>query len=211
MPKASISKEKVSQVISLRKSGFSIKQIAKSLSIGVGTSSKYCEGVVVSSQGIKKLESRRFPSKVKSLEHKMLAEKVAEDLLGGKLSSRDLILISSALYWGEGTKRELNLINGDPKLTKVFLLGLIELGVPLPSIKISIRYYSNQDKNVLTKFWLSYLGLAESNLVGYEMVKSSYEDKLVHGMCRIRVAKSSVFHKTLLSIISKITSGSSIG
>src|SRR3989338_1546198 len=32
--------------------------------------------------------------------------------LVGKLTARDKILVLCALYWGEGTKRELNIING---------------------------------------------------------------------------------------------------
>jgi predicted transcriptional regulator len=211
MPKAAISREKIKKVVSLRKSGLSVKQIAEKLSIGISTSSKYCRDVQVSKEGFKKLENRRFPSKLRSQEQKVEASGIVKKLMSKKLSSRELILISSALYWGEGTKRELNLINSDPKLIRSFLVGLNELGVSTSSVKVNIRYYSNQDKADLTKFWLKYLGLQESNLVGYEKVNSSFENKLEYGMCRIRVTKSSLFHKILLNIIDEITSGSSIG
>ncbi len=39
------------------------------------------------------------------------------------------------LYWGEGNKRELNLINSDADLVRIFLQGLLSRGT-------AVRYYN---------------------------------------------------------------------
>lgn len=197
------------EIVKLRQDGYGIKEIAKKLTIGIGTSNKYCKGVVVTSSGKERLKSRRFYSQTISKEQHGEAFVLVRKKIGN-LTKRDLFLLTIALYWGEGTKRELNLINGDPRMIKVFLDGLLSLGIGMDSIKINIRYYTHQDKTRLTKFWLNHLGLSLVNLVGYEKIDSAGSDKLKYGMCRIRVSKASYFHKVLLHGIDYIASGSSM-
>lgn len=197
------------KIITLRQEGHGIKEIAKKLGIGIGTSNKYCKGVAVTSHGKERLKNRKFFSQTVSKELQGNALVYARKKIG-KLRKRDLFLLTVALYWGEGTKRELNLINGDPLMIKVFLDGLLSMGINLCSVKINIRYYSHQDKEELAKFWLTHLGLSPANLIGYEKVDSSGSNKLKYGMCRIRVSKASYFHKVLLQGINCITSGSSM-
>lgn len=119
-------------------------------------------------------------------------------------------MVALGLYWGEGTKRELNIINGDIQLIKTFLTGLYLLGVNKNDISINIRYYSNQDKNVILDKWLKALNLPKSTFVGFEKVESSGENKLSDGMCRLRVKKSGDMHKLIMAGIQIISSGSSM-
>ena len=72
-----------------------------------------------------------------------------------------------------------------------FVKGLLSLGIDKKRIKISIRYYSGQDKNEIVSFWLKLLALSDSNVVGLE--------------------KSSYYHKLITSAIQVISSGSSNG
>ena len=44
----------------------------------------------------------------------------------------------SMLYWGEGTKRELNIINGDPGMMRVFISCLRSMGVNENDITIGL-------------------------------------------------------------------------
>ena len=210
MGKSRLSTTLQTQISSLRHGGYSIKEIASELKIGIGTSNKYCKGVIISPEGKERLSNRMFRSKRMSEQQQCAAALFAHDKIG-KLSKRDLFLVAIALYWGEGTKRELNLLNGDPAMIKVFLDGLLSIGIKRESVKITIRYYSHQDKEELSKFWIGKLGLSAENLVGYERVDSCGSNKLRYGMCRMRVAKASYFHKVLLQGISQISSGSSIG
>lgn len=211
MGKPKINDKIISKLKNLRQSGKSVKEIVKELKLGVGTVSKYTKDLSLSEEARAILEEKRFPSRRVSLEEKNKAKQHAHDLIKS-INKRDIFLIFCSLYWGEGTKKELNIINGDPKLIAFFVKGLLSLGIDKKKIKISIRYYSNQNKKDLTSFWVKLLALEHSNVVGFERVEGSGKvDKLVYGMCRVRLEKSSYYHKLVSSAIEIISSGSSIG
>ncbi len=206
MGKPKINDSTLEELKSLRLAGKSVKEIVKELKLGNGTVSKYCKGLVLSNEAKVILDAKKYPAKRISLEEKAKAEIHAKKIIKG-LSSRDIFLVFSALYWGEGTKSELNIINGDPNLILFFVKGLLSLGIEKERIKISIRYYSTQNKNKLTSFWLDLLALDKSNVVGFERVEStSHVNKLIHGMCRVRVKKSSYYHKLVTSAIEILSS-----
>lgn len=210
MGKPLTSQEKIQDIQTLRKNGMSIKEISRLTRSSVATVSKYISSVEISKDGQKRLLERRNYSKTKSRHEwektHFLASKIVH-----KLNDRDKILIAISLYWGEGTKKELNLINGDHHMIKTFLEGILILGVKKEDVKISIRYYSHQNKKNITKFWLSFLNLNQSNLSGYEKVASNGTNKLEYGMCRLRVLKGSYYHKVIMNAIKIIKSpGSSM-
>ncbi len=209
MGKPKISEKIISELKVLRQSGKSVKEIVKELKLGNGTVSKYCKGVILNKKAKLVLEAKKHPAKRISLEEKIKAKKHAYEIIKD-LNSRDIFLVFCSLYWGEGTKNELNIINGDPRLISFFVRGLLSLGVDKNRIKISIRYYSGQNKKELTSFWIKLLALEERNVVGFEMVEGNRKvNKLVHGMCRVRLEKSSYYHKLVTSAIEIISSGSS--
>lgn len=203
MSKPITSLEKIKKIKLLRERGMSIKEIAKSTKSSVATISKYTKGVKITKEGQDRLLKRRFPTKTISEETWNETLLIANKLIG-KLSNRDKFLIAISLYWGEGTKKELNLINGDPNMIKFFLNAILRLGIKKDDIKINIRYYSNQDQESITKFWLSFLNLNKDNLTGYEKVASNGINKLEYGMCRLRVSKSSYYHKLIVNSINLI-------
>lgn len=203
MGKPTTSLEKIKEIQNLRKQGLSIKEIARNTNSGVATVSKYILDVKISDDGQKRLLKRRYHSRTKSEETWNDTLLIANKLIGN-LNDRDKLLIAISLYWGEGTKKELNLINGDPDMIKFFLNSILILGIKKSDIKINIRYYSNQNKKDITKFWLSFLNLNTDNLVGYEKVTSNGINKLEYGMCRLRVSKSSYYHKLIVNSISLI-------
>ncbi len=87
-------------------------------------------------------------------------QKDAENEIG-KLSSRELLLIGAALYWGEGTKSEKNknalrvaLTNSDPQLVSLFMRFVREiLGVDDEKIRAEILIHSNVDIKRARIFW----------------------------------------------------------
>ncbi len=211
MGKQKIDEKVLKKLIYLRKSGKSVKEIIKELRLGTGTVSKYCSNIPLSKKAKIILEAKKYPAKRISSREKEEAAEHAYTIIKN-LNKRDIFLIFTALYWGEGTKKELNLINGDPNLISFFVKGLLSLGIDKKRIKISIRYYSGQNKNNITTFWLEKLALDSVNIVGFEEVKSGEKiNKLMYGMCRVRVEKSSYYHKLVTSAIHIISSGSSIG
>ncbi len=201
MGKPKIHEDIVDTIRSLRKSGASIKEIVKKLKLGTGTVSKYSKDIILSNDARIILESKKYPAKRVSNEEKEKAMFNASSIIQ-TLDTRDIFLILSALYWGEGTKKELNLINGDPELISFFVKGLLSLGVERNRIKISIRYYAGQNRKQLVAFWLNKLALESINVVGFERVESKMTlHKLQYGMCRVRVEKSSYYHKLVTSAI----------
>ncbi len=211
MGKLKISEIKIAELRALRRSGKSIKEIVKELKLGTGTVSKYCNGVILNKKAKSILEAKKYPAKRISLEEKVRAKAHAQKIIQ-KINERDIFLIFSALYWGEGTKKELNIINGDPKLIAFFVKGLLCLNIDKKRIKISIRYYSGQNRIEITSFWLRLLALTDANVVGFEKVEGNrLENKLLYGMCRVRVEKSSYYHKLVSSAIEILSSGSSNG
>lgn len=211
MGKPRISQNIISELTRLRKSGKSVKEIVNELHLGTGTVSKYCKDIILDKKALDILESKKYPAKRVSLQEKLKAEVQAYNIIGN-LDDRDIFLIFTALYWGEGTKRELNIINGDPSMILFFVKALLSLGIDKKRIKISIRYYSGQNKKELVSFWLALLALDESNVVGFESVNGNREhNKLVYGMCRVRLEKSSYYHKLVTRAIQIISSGSSNG
>jgi transcriptional regulator with XRE-family HTH domain len=206
MGKPRINDNIIEKLRTLRLAGKSIKEIVKELNLGTGTVSKYCKGLTLNKEAKIILEAKKYPAKRISLEEKVRAEFHAKKIIKD-IDPRDIFLIFTALYWGEGTKSELNIINGDPNLVLFFVKGLLSLGIEKERIKISIRYYSTQNKNELTSFWLCLLALDKSNVVGFERVEStSHTNKLMHGMCRVRVKKSSYYHKLVTSAIKILSS-----
>ena len=206
MGKPKINEKTIINLVALRQSGKSVREIVKELKLGTGTVSKYCKGIVLNKKAKLILEDKKYPAKRISKEEKIKAKNHAKKLIK-TLSRRDIFLIFSSLYWGEGTKKELNIINGDPKLVLFFVRGLLLLGINKERIKISIRYYSGQNKTDLIYFWTKLLDLNESNIVGFEEVEGNGKiNKLIHGMCRVRLEKSSYYHKLVMSAIDIISS-----
>ena len=203
MGKLAITQEKIVKLVKLRQKGFSLKEIASLEKIGIGTAHKYLKSLVICNEGKKILEQKRFPSKLKSRKDYLEALALSKKVLS-RLSKKDKILIAVSLYWGEGTKKDFNLINGDPALIYSFLEGIYAFGVEKDRIRISIRYFENQDKQTVTDFWLRSLKLKKESISGFEKVASGTKNKLEYGMCRVRIVKPSFHHKLLINLIGEI-------
>lgn len=205
MPKAKISQSSVQEILELRNKGLSIKEISKISGRGIGTVCKYLKNIELTEEAKGKLERKRFPSKVFSEKQKQEATQFAYSFLG-KLSDREKIIVAVALYWGEGTKKDFNIINGDPFLIKSFLEGILSLGVSKNVVRISVRYYDGQNKELIKKYWLDLLDLDDSAVSGYEKVASGTKNKLEYGMCRLRIKRPSYYHKVIIALIESLKS-----
>ena len=149
--------------------------------------------------------TKRGGSKFKALKEKEQASKKARLLLSS-IDSRDTLFILAALYWGEGTKKELNLINGDPELVRVFVSCLRRLGITNNQLKITLRVFEDMDKGKVITFWAQTLGVMERHIASVDVLKGKKKGKLLHGMCRVRVAKSKDYFKLIMAMINFIKS-----
>ncbi len=129
-------------------------------------------------------------------------ERVASTL--GEISDRDRLLVLAAIYWGEGSKGEFNLINGDPYLIRSFLKGLYTLGVPKSEIRLGLRIFAGMDIQKTIFFWTNFLNIDQKQLVGYEILKGGDNKRLIYGMCRVRIVRAAAYFKSVISMIDYI-------
>jgi len=114
------------------------------------------------------------------------------------------ILIAAILYWGEGTKKDFSLSNSDPKLIKVFVTCLEELGIIKDDLRITVRTYEDLETEVVKRYWAQLIGIPISSILNVNILKGKKKGKLQYGMCRIRVRKGGAHLKLFKSIVELI-------
>lgn len=193
----------IKQIKELRQKGFSIIEITQRVNKSKSIVHKYIQGVNVLDEYKEILKIKQGGSKVRSLKKWNDAEKQAAILIKN-ISVKEKLLILASLYWGEGTKSEMNIINSDPKLLKVFLNCLKELNINNSQIKVTLRIYDDLNKDKVVSFWSKELGLPRDCFKNINVLDGKKKGKLVYGMCRIRVVKSEKYFKLIMSVIKQI-------
>ena len=196
----------IEQIKELRQKGNSIPEMHAILGISKSTIFRYCEGVEILSEFRGRWLERRNASKIISDKAWNAAHNSAKELINS-ISEKELKIIGAALYWAEGAKRQLNFINSDPEMIKLFLHSLIRAyKVPLSSIKISLRLFEDISVSDAIKFWsvVTNMELSEKNEIN--IINGSKKGKLPYGMCRIRVKKGGLLLKTMFAINKRVVS-----
>lgn len=197
------SKEIVEKIKKLRSEGNSIFEISKIVGKSKSIVSKYIQKVKVLKHYEAILKEKQGGSKARSLKEWEKARIKSKELISN-FSPKEKLLVLSCLYWGEGTKRELNIINSDPQLLRVFLSCLRDIGVSNSEIKATLRIYEDIDKKDLIKYWSNVISLPKECFKNVNILQGKKVGKLKYGMCRIRVEKSSKYFKLIMSIIEQI-------
>ena len=203
MGKALLLKSEIDKIKKLRETGHSLNEIKSVVNRGYGTVYRYMKNVPVISKYQDILKSKQGGSSARSQKNWNNARKNASKIIND-LNFKEKMVALSCLYWGEGNKTELSLINSDPSLLKVFLSCLRELGIKESDLKISLRLFEDIDTNKATDFWLKILHLPNGSITKYDIKKGSKSGKLKYGMCRIRVKKSDKYFKLIMSMIDLI-------
>lgn len=150
----------------LRKQGYSIKEISKILKIAQGTSSVWLSSILVTKIGQERLKQRRIFGQHKTrlillkkqTDQNLLFQNLANKTLKNIAFSRELSkLICALLYWCEGNKDKFTVVkftNSDPNLIIVFL-RLLRDGFEIDESKFRILMhlhgYHNEQKQKF--FW----------------------------------------------------------
>ena len=193
------------QILKLRKTGHSLPEILKITGRGNSTVFSIVRDVIVEEPYLSMLRAKQGGSKVLARKRWELAALDAVKKVG-TLSERDKLLILAALYWGEGNKTELNLVNSDPALIHVFIMCLKALGVEQKDIRVSARIFSDMDRNDVLKFWSTITLVPVSEFRTIEVIHGKEKGKLKYGMCRVRVRKAQAFFKSIMSMIECVKS-----
>lgn len=140
-------------------------------------------------------------------ENKMITSEAAKSV--PKLSRRDLLLIGSALYWGEGTTREykynqmhrIAFSNSNPDMIRIFMKYLREvLNVNDQKIHPEIQLHPNIGENKAKAFWSNITNLPQSKFYTYRPVNKSSKfirpkHFLPYGTLNLRVYKRQLFYR----------------
>ena len=203
MPKLSLSSREVSKIIKLRKTGHTLYEIKNLTKRSNGTVWKYIKNIDILPKYQDIWKAKRGGSKAKSnrdwQEAKLNAVKIIKDI-----GFKEKMLVLSCIYWGEGNKTELNLINSDPSMIKVVINCLKELGVKDDELKISLRLFENINKKEAISFWTDILNLPCNTIQKINIISGKKIGKLKYGMCRLRVKKGGKYFKLLMSMIDLI-------
>ncbi|MDE1940662.1 MAG: hypothetical protein KGI66_00915 [Patescibacteria group bacterium] len=198
-----LTKEEIELMISLRKTGHSLPEIYELTRRGYGTVYRCTKDIRVLPEYSERLKCKQGGSKTRA-DLKWKESKQDADLMLGNDSFEMRLCILACLYWGEGNKRELSLINSDPGLIKVFVECLINIGVPKEMIKVNLRLHKDVNRKKSIEFWKDLLSVKKSVIGHIEIIRGKKKGKLKYGMCRIRVAKSAPYFKLILSSIEVI-------
>ncbi len=214
--------KKKEKAIKLRLAGNSYGQIMKKLSISSkGTLSYWFKHMHLPPSSVKKLEKNIQLARERGLlkfnkerSRRIAVENKKELRLGkkaiGKVSKRDLILISAALYWGEGTKSlgggrspGLDFANSDPKMITLFMRFIRKvLMVEESRIRAGINMYPGLSESRARLFWAEVTGLSEDRFFITRNVSRASKGKrswnrLPHGTAVIRVNNRQIFYRVM--------------
>lgn len=192
-------------MVYLRKTGHSVPEIARITGRGYGTVFRYVNDVDVLPEYEAILREKQGGSKARSKRKWKSAAEKAESMLA-PLTPQSKLCILLGVYWGEGTKRELNIINSDPHLLRVFVNCLQEIGVTRDMLRVTVRIFDDIADAEARSYWASVLGVPEGNILGVNRLKGKKKGKLKYGMCRIRVTKGSEYFKLIMSMIELVKS-----
>ncbi len=188
----------------LRKKGWSLPEIQQELKIGYGTVYRYIKNVDILPEYKHVWLGKRGGSIKRKLQ---LLEKAAgkAKTAVASLSTKEKLLFISAIYWGEGGKKDFGLSNTDPMLVQLFINGLRDVfNVPEENIKLSIRIYEDLDREKCLNYWASITGISKEKFVGVNILKGNKKGKLEYGMCRLRVRKGGDLLKYIKAVNSEV-------
>ena len=206
MGKPTLLATEIKKIKHLRETGHSLNEIKNVVNRGYGTVFRYIKDVPILPKYQEIWKIKRGGSKAKSLKEWQTARIQASEIFNS-FNFKEKMIILSCLYWGEGNKTELNLINSDPYLIKVTLSCLRDLGIRNDEIKVGLRLFDDMNKTKTINFWLKFLNLPKGSITFFEIIKGNKIGKLKYGMCRLRVKKGRKHFKFIMSMIDLIRSG----
>ena len=198
-----IEREVIVKIIKLRKLGWSLKEIRKVTGVGAGTAIKYTSEIKI----LPKYQERLKEKRKSSVRRKKMEEEKAKKEAGKiikNLSLKEKIILVSALYWAEGNKKDLNLINSDPELIRIFIKALREIfKVPQEDLKLSIRIYEDLNRENCLDYWGEVTGVPVEKFINVDVLKGKKSGKLPFGMCRVRIKKGGNLLKYMVAVRNK--------
>jgi len=204
------------RAIELRLRGMSYSQIKRIIPAGKGTLNYWLKNYQLTDEQKKKLYGRRdlwiekFREVMKAKrEEKLKKIYTMQKSYVGRINKRDLAMMGTGLYWGEGQKggSSVSVSNTDPEVMKFCLLWLEKcFGVNRKSEKMRIytHFYSDMDVEKETDFWRRTLGVNKPQFAKPYIKLSKRSDldykSFGHGTCRIQLSNVKIKERVMANI-----------
>ncbi len=175
------------RIHTFRKCGRSIPEIVAETGAAKTTVQRYVKNISIPEEYHQRLRERQGGSRLRA---QGLRKNLEIEVLNsvGEISDRDLKMILIGLYWGEGTKRDLSVINSDVRLLQTFLWALYQLGIERKRISLSLRVHEEISIPDAKFYWSDALQVPENAITRVEVISGKKKGRLPYGMCRIRVS-----------------------
>jgi len=194
------SDEKIKKLKELRRTGHSINEIVRELSIPKTTVWHHVKKITVDPEYVFLLKSKISSGSRCRREKKLkIAEELAEKMLNSP--GREYLIILSMLYWAEGCKKAFNFVNSDGRMVELFVKILVKIfGIPKERITPTMRIFSQMDKKECLEYWSKITGLPKDRFF-VRIDDGGKESTTKYGMCRITIKKGSDTLKLVNSLI----------
>lgn len=159
----------------LRKKGYSIKEIAKLMTISSSTASLWVASIELNEKALKRLEKRKVLGQYKAIQtrkQKQIITKASLDEKNLKLLSELQFtptlckLLCSIFFWTEGgkfTDSYVYFINSDPKMIKTFMkLFRLSFEVDESKLRALIHIHEYHHELKIKRFWSDIAGIPVS-------------------------------------------------
>ena len=206
----------------MREKGMSLGAISSKLNVSKSSISLWCRDIILSLDQVnfltEKVTKAGLAGRMKGSEMNRKKKRDNIDRMRelakkeiGKISQRDLLMIGTALYWGEGCKNGSRLIfvNSDPDMIKIMYRFFREiLNVPKelfqPTVQIN-EIHKPRIKKILN-FWSFLLDLPLSQFGNTYYIKTAskkvYDNyDSYYGILRLKVGKGSNLQYKILGSI----------
>lgn len=200
------------QARALRKEGKAINEIATALGVSKASISLWVRDIELSKEQRSKLTQRGFS--VEAIEkrrinriqkttdrHKDISNNAKKDIT--VLSKHELLLIGTALYWGEGGKTEkgsVRVANSDPRLIQVMMRFFREVcEVSEEKFRGHVHTFSHLNAEAAEEYWSKVSGISRNKFYKTYSKPSSAslgkKDTLPYGTFQIYVGDIELFCK----------------
>lgn len=188
----------------LRERGFSIREISEAIECAKSSISEWVRGIPLSPEQIERLELKQDRARAKAANHPNSPKNVwatirndirnsAKKEISPNCSSEVLRVIGSALYWAEGYKQSVNMVNfsnSDPLMIALAMRFFREVcKVPEAKFRGTVHIHPHLDKRKAEKFWsdISSIPLKQFHKTQFGVSKASKNkrDTLPLGTFRI--------------------------
>lgn len=208
----------------MRENGLSIKNISKKLKVSSSSVSLWCRDITLTYEQLDKLKINRALSLKNGLKilNKINRDKKLKTIKDSgewakkkinKTSKRDLLILSTGLYWAEGSKTDntstIMFINSDPEMIcimKKFYICVLNVKKEDIAIRIQINIQHKYRIDRVLNFWRKLLELESGQIRRPYFVKTKsrkvYDNHdNYYGVCRLFVVKGKHLQYKMIELI----------